>query len=229
MNDRPFYVGYLKLPPQLRRFLLILAPAMILGAAAVGVAIVTRQRDPGDGSWNTSQLDTIEGVVVTAPYPMLLREGELILLVREGKHGFDRGGTGTLRGHWIARGGVRMFEVVNAELESTDEPDPPRTDLGPFQGRGQIVDPKCYLGAMKPGEGHVHKACATLCIRGGIPPMFLDEQTGELYLLTDAAGGPILDPILPYVADPVEVRGQAQRIANLKLLKLEADAIRRVR
>jgi hypothetical protein len=36
---------------------------------------------------------------------------------------------------------------------------------------GEVVDAKCYLGAMKPGDGKSHKACATLCVTNGIPAM----------------------------------------------------------
>ena len=41
--------------------------------------------------------------------------------------------------------------------------------------KGEIIDPKCYLGAMKPGGGKTHKACAMRCIAGGIPR----RQTGH--------------------------------------------------
>src|SRR5438445_427461 len=61
-------------------------------------------------------------------------------------------------GHTVTRGAVRLFEVedgadgiraigvgdvVGAEVE------PRRT----VTMRGEIVDPKCFAGAMKPGEG----------------------------------------------------------------------------
>jgi len=36
----------------------------------------------------------------------------------------------------------------------------------PLRCRGQIVDPKCYLGVMKPGEGKPHSDCAIRCIDG---------------------------------------------------------------
>ena len=37
--------------------------------------------------------------------------------------------------------------------------------------KGEIVDPKCFFGVMKPGEGKPHKDCAIRCILGGIPPV----------------------------------------------------------
>ena len=39
--------------------------------------------------------------------------------------------------------------------------------------RGEIVDSKCYLGVMNPGEGTVHRDCAARCLSGGLPPMLV--------------------------------------------------------
>ena len=41
---------------------------------------------------------------------------------------------------------------------------------GPVTVSGEIVDSKCFLGVMVPGAGKTHKECASLCLRGGIPP-----------------------------------------------------------
>jgi hypothetical protein len=46
-------------------------------------------------------------------------------------------------------------------------------DLGAFTLVGEIVDSKCYLGIMNPGETNPHRECAALCIRGGIPPLII--------------------------------------------------------
>ena len=42
--------------------------------------------------------------------------------------------------------------------------------LGSLQIEGEIVDIKCWLGRMKPGDGRTHRACGQFCIQGGIPP-----------------------------------------------------------
>ena len=103
----------------------------------------------------------------------------------------------------------------------------PRVSLGEHTLDGQIIDPKCYFGAMKPGEGKVHKACATLCIAGGIPPMFMTtDDAGErvYYLLVNAGGdgiiGDELQALLPYVADPVAITGDVERWGELMLLRV---------
>jgi hypothetical protein len=46
-------------------------------------------------------------------------------------------------------------------------------DLGAFTLVGEIVDSKCYLGIMNPGETNPHRECAALCIGGGIPPLII--------------------------------------------------------
>ena len=79
---------------------------------------------------------------------------------------------------------------------------------------GEIVDSKCYLGVMKPGEGLTHRACAIRCISGGIPPMLVsaDAQGRPVYhLLTDAAGNALARELLPFVGRPVRISGSEER------------------
>jgi hypothetical protein len=99
--------------------------------------------------------------------------------------------------------------------------------------RGEVVDSKCFAGAMKPGEGKTHKACAALCLRGGIPAMFMAVEDGKTvpYLLVDSQGkspsGEALERILPFVGDWVEIHARAGRWADLRILEISADGIRR--
>ena len=50
---------------------------------------------------------------------------------------------------------------------------PKKKDLGIQTMKGEIVDPKCFFGVMKPGEGKPHKDCAIRCILGGMPPVLV--------------------------------------------------------
>ncbi|MCI5045576.1 MAG: hypothetical protein MRY72_12835, partial [Aquisalinus sp.] len=80
--------------------------------------------------------------------------------------------------------------------------------------QGMIMDTKCFFGVMRPGRGKTHKACASLCIRGGIPPSFwakTKEGREVVMLLTDEAGNPVSDQVLPLVAEAVEARGRVVR------------------
>lgn len=88
---------------------------------------------------------------------------------------------------------------------------------------GEIVDTKCYLGAMKPGRGKPHRDCAALCIRGGIPAALLVRTTTgerELLHLVDLAGRPLGRELLDRVGQPVEVTGQLRRMDDRLFLAL---------
>ena len=105
------------------------------------------------------------------------------------------------------------------------------SDLGTHTLRGEIVDPKCYLGVMQPGDGKTHKVCATLCIKGGIPPMLLvRDKTGKTaaYLLTDADGNAFPESHYEYIADPIEITGQVLRDGDLLILRADLESINRL-
>jgi hypothetical protein len=228
-----------------------------MGIVALGVLAVlmaASQRDPGTGTWNQDAVVEISGVIRATPYPLLERhspDGTIasILLVNQGKEGARHyaakldGQPGSARGHLINRNGMSMLELSDSRsgvINSGEKLSPPLALMASnpkkLTIRGQIVDPKCYLGAMKPGDGKPHKACAVLCIRGGIPPVLISiESSGEpaSYLLVDQEGmgltGASLEAVLPFVADHVEVTGEFERRGDLKLLRVGlAGAIRRL-
>ena len=90
---------------------------------------------------------------------------------------------------------------------------------------GEIVDTKCYLGAMKPGRGKPHRSCASLCIRGGIPAALLVRtETGERELihLVDPAGRPLGPELLEWVGQPVEIVGLLRREDDRSFLEVVA-------
>ena len=93
------------------------------------------------------------------------------------------------------------------------------------------MDSKCFMGVMKPGEGKVHRACAAMCIAGGIPPMLVvDQSDGRRYgyILVDHAGGPAAQLVLENVAVPVSVFGQLQRRGDLTYLRIAPNGIKRI-
>ncbi len=237
------YVAYLPMSAAQRRFVRTAVPLICTLLFMSGAAIGFFQQDPGTGTWPYGQKTQIEGIVVHEPYAMLLRpEGahpETILLVGDGKYGaVDQvkaasGSRVRLSGVPISRHGMRLFELwpsdatlatlsANAELPVTEF-------LGSRTLRGEVIDPKCYFGAMKPAQGKTHKACAILCIRGGIPPMFCArEADGTLayYLLVDAEGGPANELVIPHVGESVIVVGDAELRSGLKQLRITAESFR---
>lgn len=88
---------------------------------------------------------------------------------------------------------------------------PAKKDLGNQTIRGEIIDPKCYFGVMKPGEGKVHRDCAIRCILGGVPPVLKveDEKGNEnFYLLVGENGEQLNQTVQDYVGEPVTINAK---------------------
>ena len=248
------YVGYLPVPKRLRLFLCVLVLGIGLGALLVAIILSAQQNDPGDGRWDLAETITLTGRVTTDPYAILTVPGkdgtadQQVLLVTMGKvggNGFAQPIDGewiTVTGYLIERGGRTLLTVEHAPTDIAVEQDDPvdgflrmpgrAISLGRHELLGEIIDPKCYFGAMKPGEGKVHKACATLCILGGIPPMFVTRNaSGErtYYLLTDADGnglrGDALDRLIPFIADPVRIEGEIERWGDLLVCRVDLGSV----
>ena len=245
-----FYVGYQRRAPAgLGRFLRRTTAALVLLAAAVAAVLAALQSDFDPGVFEFGVVRDFAGVIRERPHPLLLvdrpgRNGERssrFYLVAAGKHGADElvagldGRRARLRGSLIHRQGQTMVEVVAGSVQAIDEtaarPSGGTADLGVQTLRGEIVDSKCYLGVMKPGRGKPHRACATLCIRGGIPPVLRVVAPGGEHrhlLLTDSAGGAVNDRVLDLIAEPVEVTGRVRRDGDLLILQTDPDTIRRL-
>src|SRR5262249_16655238 len=151
------------------------------GATAAGVAYL--QRDPGTGHWVVDSVQTFNGIAYTLPYAMIRvpaeRPGDpprTLLLVEEGKFGAlprveqlvqgQAGGVAVrVTGTILHRDGRWMLELVEGEKgmrRLTAEEQGKLPPLGRptpvvlaehITLKGEIIDPKCYLGAMKPGGG----------------------------------------------------------------------------
>ncbi|MFN0134538.1 MAG: hypothetical protein ACKVS9_00300 [Phycisphaerae bacterium] len=251
-----FFVGYLATPPALRRFLWRITPTALLLSIALAWLVTTQQRDPGTGVWQSGQPREYTGLIIAEPYPHLCvgsqvgesQPGgiEIILLVEVGKFGggqraaaFD-GRIVTLTGWPLERDGRRMIELEPGDTIRTaaDDSDarrhqlkPQRKSIAPATLRGEIVDSKCYLGAMKPGKGKPHKECATLCIAGGIPPMLVSTDAGgsrTYSLLCDRDRRALDIRLLPFVADWIELTGMRERWGDLDVLLIDVADLRRL-
>jgi hypothetical protein len=240
-----FYVGYLPAPQSHRRFLFVLVPIMLGTLIALASVLAASQRDPGGGVWETEQATAVEGVLRLNPYPVLLEDGDAVLLVDSGKIG-SRDRVSELDGHRVRaegyllrRDGRRMLELLAGETALVDlgpgsmsDSTPTGVHPGVATFFGEIVDSKCYHGAMKPGDGKSHKACAILCIRGGIPPVLITyDEMGVSHATALAApdGGPLGEWLLQFVGEPVEVRGALVQTDGQAVLHVEEDGVRRTR
>ena len=128
-----------------------------------------------------------------------------------------------------------MVEAVPESIKAAAGAVPARAAASVPCGRqtlvGEIVDSKCFLGVMNPGQLLPHRACAIRCISGGIPPVLLVRQKHGppcYLLLVSAAGKPVNEQILDLVAEPVQITGDVERQDGLLILRADPSTYRRV-
>lgn len=236
--DEEFFVGYLPTPPKTKKAALGTGALLVL--LAIGVASAGAAFTRGAGPDLSTERVELQGLFVQSPYPHVRwidEEGNLrtTLTARGHKAGLgerfaelDQQGI-TIGGGLYVRGGGQLLVVYQAPEASEEVAElerlrsVPTEDLGEVDLRGEVVDSKCYYGQMRPGDGRAHRACAQLCVRGGIPPVFVTRAaSGEetQYLLTGAGGEPLRAEILEFLAEPTRVRGRLQRVGDLAILAM---------
>lgn len=239
-RDGEFYVGYLpNAPPALGRRTAIVAGALAaLGLIAAGILAAAQARF-GNGTFAWGEDRPHEGVLRADPYPRLENDGASRLLVGRGKLGAAEaaplaGRLVRLEGSRIARGGTEMLEVAPDSLRALDGAGPGTEaveELGSHRLVGEIVDSKCFLGVMNPGELKPHRACAIRCISGGVPPMLVvRDRDGRAahFLLVSSSGAAVNREVLDLVALPVSIEGSVERRGGLLYLKADPATYRRV-
>jgi hypothetical protein len=189
--------------------LLVLFPAAIV----IGFLLSTSQKKFSTTNFEFGKLTEVKGVYYNNPVSMLKVFDKnnfsiTIPLVGYGKHGAEtaimelekeknlslNGKEITLKGTLIYGDGKTFLQVdkndnpfvsVGDELKALLE----QKDLGTQTIRGEIIDPKCYFGVMKPGSGKPHRDCAIRCIAGGMSPVFwVKNDKGEEVLLKEPTG-----------------------------------------
>ncbi|QDU84776.1 hypothetical protein Pla163_18900 [Planctomycetes bacterium Pla163] len=245
-DPQQFFVGYVDGVPQRTRSFLapLIALCLVVVASVAGLA-ATLQNDAGDGVFEFGVTKPFAGWIERLPHPVLVSPDpsgdghSRYLLSAFGKHGADELFTGApgawyeLEGTLVYRDGRSMIEVVagsvsiattpTGAVHPTASPD----ELGVRTLTGEIVDSKCYLGVMKPGNLKSHRACAVRCISGGVPPVLLvrdDEGYATYYLLVDDEGGAVNERVLPMVALPIEITGEVERHGDLLVLRSDPDS-----
>ncbi len=224
-------------------------------AISTALLSVSLQSGYESSSFEYGALSELTGVLEKEPVPMLkVTHGtdltgtqvvQSILLVGLGKHGAEatiadmEGAQGhdlqhrqiTLRGTRIFYDGKSAFELTegaDAYISSTQIPSPyvsRRQSLGQLRLLGEILDPKCAFGVMKPGHGKVHRSCATRCVAGGIPPVIRTQgATDTKYCLVLGEDGQTINTaILPYMGQLVQACGRAERVDDWTYLYLTPD------
>lgn len=249
MSNDDFFIGWAETPQIDRRFMMAAGLSVITATTAVGIGVAARQRPVGPGTWNMGEIRDWRGIATAEPYGML-RTLDLdgtertALLGCQGKCGVSArigalaGKPVIVKGSLIQRNNHAMIAVVDGLDWIREDPDgsidglafPRPEPITEITLNGEILDSKCWFGAMRPAQGKTHKSCASLCIRGGIPPAFyardVEDQT-TLMIMTSGGYGHNRD-LLPFVADPVTITGQVLRLGDLLLLDAPVSAITRL-
>jgi len=239
--SEPFYVGYApKAPPAVARFLRIRVGIVLGLGLTLALGSALWHPAPARATFEYGIVREFTGVLRLHPYPMLMvpTEGAPagLLLVGETKHGADSlvkgldGHRVQLAGSLIQRGAYRMIEVhgrpedlgVDLPLVETD-PTQPR-DL-----MGEVVDSKCHLGAMNPGDGPTHRLCAIRCLRGGVPPLLAwsgADGQDQVALLTNPDGTRWTPTAALPVGEPVRVIGGGESVGGWLVIRVASGRVR---
>lgn len=258
MSKKEFYIGWQEEMPEetgkfLRRVIIgvgVLVPIIIL-------VVVLFQKPFNDHVFEFGTTISVTGVYIADPVPMLqvtkdkpAQVSESLLLVGFGKIGAqsimaqieEREGALdlqeiTLNGTLIYGDGVALMELTN-EADSFEEKtgnyrQPLEISLSEEQIEltGEILDPKCYFGVMKPGEGKIHKSCAIRCISGGIPPVIRvlqEDDSYDYYLVTGPNGEEVNEDVLPYVGETITIKGNSYKQLDWDVIEIETSTIQRM-
>lgn len=243
----PFFVGYLPVPKALKGFLTTVSVLGIILAGALGLWIGATQDDPGPGGFRFDYgRQTVSGVIELTPVPILhvtrgneqIKAGHTLMMSGPGKNGVisrDAAKHGQLvevSGIILERGSIDMMQVAGGQngMKPTtgDAKIPQSKDLGRWKLVGEICDGKCLAGAMRPGRGLSHKACANLCVAGGVPPVFVSTQPvegSEFLMISGPGGSDISEAIRRHMAQFISVEGRVTRHGDLLNFLMDTETI----
>lgn len=244
-----FFVGYLKMPKRLGLFFWAVVPVVLGCVLGAGFGFAIAQQDPGQGRF-MGPAQTLTGYFDLEPYPVLrtipteeFPESRTIMLTGAGKFGImkqveqHQGQMVDVRGIFVVRGDHEIFQVGGRGVKPTEQdltPEmqafkaPETETLGRYTLKGEIVDSKCYLGAMRPGEGKTHMVCANVCIMGGVPPMFViydDKGVSDILMLADEQGQSLVGRVSDVTSLFVAIEGEVERRGDLKVFRIDEDSI----
>jgi hypothetical protein len=139
---------------------------------------------------------SLENEVVTLKGTLIYYDGKKVLELTEGKESF------------VSFGKFETFSGGRELLYSVTK------DFSDVSLKGEIYDPKCAFGVMKPGNGKPHRSCAVRCVSGGIPPILrIKNKAGEANycILVGPEGQAINQDVLDFLADQVLVCGHLEQ------------------
>ncbi|WP_207622746.1 Rieske (2Fe-2S) protein [Falsiroseomonas algicola] len=232
-----FFIGWARgLPAGLRPVVVPVAVLMLLGFPLLGFGLGALAGDPAGGDrFAASTLPELpatgryEGLVIAAPYPLLQLQDRTLLLARDGKlgaHPEARALHGRLvraEGYILRRGSIEMLVLAEPPVPIEGSATLPRAEpLGRWRIQGEICDGKCAAGGMRPGTGIGHRACATLCLDGDLPAVFVPTRPvagHTVMVLGDVQGRPALPAMRDLVGLRVTLEGEVERIGSVAIFR----------
>lgn len=253
MKKSDFFIGWSNRVPKesSRAIRLLLIPFFVLIPLFV-FTLIYYQKSFVDHQFELGQTREFSGVYFDEPKPILVLDdgyypdnfNPSALLVGYGKFGAEKTISkaeqiwGDLSNKKVKIRGALLYGDGRVVIELTEgaksvvgvSKSSQRIFENPFVGKyeseyeGEIIDPKCWFGAMKPAEGKVHKSCAIRCISGGIPPILrVKQQKGYVYFILQSDGDEnINESVLEFVGEPVTVHGLANFKNGWNTLKTSA-------
>jgi len=235
----PFFVGWnLRSLRPSAWFLATVCGLAVLLFATIALALGSVVNDPGGGDFAGDK--DLTGVVVAAPYPLLVLapdadhpNGHAVLLSGGGKVGVQdqanalNGKRARATGVGFKRGSIDMMVGVDLRPAEGPAPEPTAVPLGVWRLTGEICDGKCESGIMRPGNGLAHKACANVCVSGGVPPVFVTTAPVEgagFLLMGDAQGHALPDAFRDHTGIPQRMDGSVIRIADVLIFRTDVTA-----
>ncbi|MEM7709673.1 MAG: hypothetical protein AAF264_02750 [Pseudomonadota bacterium] len=247
MSESPFFVGYLPLPRAWRGLYALLIVGFVVVFGAIGFLVGASQDAPEAAGFRFDYgRQTVTGVIEMSPYPILhvtegtdrIPAGRSLLMSGQGKTGIDArlapmaGGLAQVSGVALERGTIDLLQVRGGQagLSAVEEtaPDIPVEPLGRWRLAGEICDGKCLTGAMRPGRGLAHKACANLCILGEVPPVFVSSQPVEgtdFLLITGPDATPLPRAAYDRIGQYISVEGDLERRGDLVVLRMDPESM----
>ena len=150
---------------------------------------------------------TLDKKEITLKGTLLYSDGKTLLQIDKNDHPLIR----------VSDGDVKNISPVIKEL-------------GTVQLTGEVLDPKCYFGVMKPGHGKPHRDCAIRCIAGGMSPVFLvrnEKGEANYYLILDKDGNKMNDALKDHIAEPVSLEARAVQYDDWIVIYTNKESIKR--
>ena len=231
----PFFIGWSpRAAIPLLGFLLSTLLVLLLGFGALAFALGVTVDDPGGGDF-TGDKD-ISGVMIADPYPMIVTDGDhhTLLLSGGGKRGVQAearpldGQHVRVTGAGVKRGDRDMLlvDTLAASPGEAPAPAPARQALGTWRLTGEICDGKCVLGVMRQGNRLAHKACANVCLIGGVPPVLVTTTPvlGTRYVLMgDPDNHGLPDAFRDHVAVLRAMDGLLERVGDALVFRTDVS------